>query len=676
MPAPLIDVRRTEVPVREKLPSGLDALVHRAHGSWHSRSSRSDELLAQALALHAKIAALETLTDGELRERVLKERAHLRRLPEARWAESFAEALPLVAELARRHLHLRPYPVQIMGALGLARARLVEMATGEGKTLTIGLAAALMAWRGRPLHVVTSNDYLAQRDAATLAPLYAACGLRAAAVSAELDPAARREVYAADVVYTTSKELVADFLRDRIVLGTLADPGRRTVARLIRPRGAASPMDHVVQRGLHTAIVDEADNQLIDEAVTPLIISRPQEDPALVAVCRSADRLAAGLLPGDHYEVDTRHREVKLVDGGRALIEQWCAEAGPGRFHHPAWVGVLVVQALQARHFFLRDKQYVVVDGKVIIVDESTGRLMPGRSWRLGLHQAVEAKEGVDITQPNESLARLSFQRFFRLFRHLSGITGTASEAASEFWRVYEKPLLVVPPNRPSRREAWPARYYATADAKWHAVVDEIVRLHEEGRPVLIGTRSVAASEHLGNLLSKRFLSFALLNAHRHREEAAIVHLAGERHAITVATNMAGRGTDIRLGPGVAHAGGLHVILTELHDSARIDRQLCGRSGRQGDPGSTRLFASLEDDLAERFMPAVVRRTLLRWLAVRPEEGRSLPAEGVQASVIGWWLRRAQGSAQAQSFRQRRLVIEQDQELAEALIPGQGPDQF
>ncbi|MFH1498656.1 MAG: hypothetical protein ABII82_12620 [Verrucomicrobiota bacterium] len=672
MPAPLIDVRRTELPRREKLPKGLDALVHRAHGVWHRRESEGNDLEALARRLHAEAATLEDLPESALRTRVHEQRQRLRRLSDADWESGFAEALPLVAELARRGLRLRPHPVQLMGALGLARAKLVEMATGEGKTLTIGLAAALMAWRGRPVHVVTANDYLAQRDAVTNAALFAACGVRAASVDTEMKPEERRAAYAADIVYTTSKEIVADFLRDRILLGALADPGRRSVARLIRAPAANSPLGHMVQRGLHTVIVDEADNQLIDEAVTPLIISRPQDDPDMIRVCRSADRLAGGLLPGEHYQIETRHKEVRLTSAGHAAVAAWCDEAGRGRFHQPAWIGALVVQALQARHFFLRDKQYVVVDGKVVIVDESTGRLMPGRSWRLGLHQAVEAKEGVEITQPNESLARLSFQRFFRLFRHLSGITGTAAEAAPEFWRVYERPLLVVPRNRPNRRETWPARYFATADAKWAAVVEEIVRLHDEGRPVLVGTRSVSASEQLGRLLSQRFLSFALLNAHRHREEAGIVNLAGEPHAITVATNMAGRGTDIRLGRGVAAAGGLHVILTELHESARIDRQLQGRAGRQGDPGSTRTFASLEDDLAERFLLKFVRRGLTRLFAA---DG-TLPERGFRAGLVGWWLRRAQRSAEAQSFRQRRLVMEQDQQLAEALIPGQGPDQF
>ena len=282
MPAPLLDVRRTELPITEKLPTGLDALVHRAHGRWKSRSIEAQKLYDQAQRLYADAAALEPLREDEIHARMLVQRQRLRRLSDSRWAEGFAEALPLVAELARRHLRLRPYPVQLMGALGLARAHLVEMATGEGKTLTIGLAATLMAWRGRPLHVVTANDYLAQRDAETNQALFAACGVRAASVGSEAKPEERKAAYTADIVYTTSKEIVADFLRDRIVLGELADPGRRTVAHLIRPRGAASPSDHIVQRGLHTAIVDEADNQLIDEAVTPLIISRPQEDPEMV----------------------------------------------------------------------------------------------------------------------------------------------------------------------------------------------------------------------------------------------------------------------------------------------------------------------------------------------------------------------------------------------------------
>lgn len=663
MTAPLAEVRRTELVLPEKLPSGLDAMVHRAHGAWHSRNKFSQDFQREAFALHAAAGRLASASESELKLEMRQRRDAIRRAGGA-WRQAFAAALPVVVEQAHRALGFRAFPVQLMGALGLADGRLVEMATGEGKTLTIALAAAASGWQARPVHVITANDYLAQRDATTLRAFYERCGLTVAAVTGPMEAPARREAYQAQVVYTTSKELVADFLRDRLVLGVMADPGRRMVAKLLRGGVGEEP---IVLRGLHTAIVDEADNQLIDEAVTPLIISRPQPNEALVELCREANRLAGELLPGEHYELNLRHKEAKLLAAGHQHIDAWCVQHGRSIFNRPGWVSGLVVQALQARHFFLRDKQYVITEGKIVIVDESTGRVMPGRSWQLGLHQAVEAKEGLDITQPNESLARLSFQRFFRLFRRLGGITGTAAEAAPEFWQIYELPFLKVPPNRPNIRRRWPARFFATADEKWQAVVEEICAVHAEGRPVLIGTRSVAASEHLGRLLTQRNLSFTLLNAVRHEQEAAIVLLAGEARGITVATNMAGRGTDIRLGIGVAAVGGLHVILTEPHDSGRIDRQLEGRAGRQGDPGSSRLFASLEDDLAERFMSALARRFAARLLAAGGAQGERW---------VGRLFRRAQANAEAAAFRRRRLVMVQDHELASALMPGQALDQI
>lgn len=662
MAVPLMEVRRTELVQPEKLPAGLDAWVHRGQGAWRSRQKFSADLRAQADQLHAAAAQLTSLSESELKDLMQTRRQAVRRAGGG-WRPAFAGALPVVVELAYRSLGLRAYPVQLMGALGLADGKLVEMATGEGKTLTIALAAAVSGWQARPVHVITANDYLAQRDAETLRHFYELCGLTVAAVTGPMEAPARRVAYRAEVVYTTSKELVADFLRDRLVLGPMAEPGRRMVAKLVR-RGAGE--EPIVLRGLHTAIVDEADNQLIDEAVTPLIISRPQPNETLIELCRQADLIAAGLLPGEHYELNVRHKEVKLSDAGRQLIDAWCRAHPQSLFNQPSWVSGLVVQALQARHFFLRDKQYIVVDGQVVIVDESTGRLMPGRSWRLGLHQAVEAKEGVSITQPNESLARLSFQRFFRLFRRLGGITGTAAEAAPEFWRIYNLAFIKVPPNRPNIRQRWPARYFATADEKWAAVVAEVLQVHGLGRPVLIGTRSVAASEHLGRLLSARGLSFTLLNAVRHGQEAAVVRLAGEPKAITVATNMAGRGTDIRLGSGVAANGGLHVILTEFHESGRIDRQLEGRAGRQGDPGSASIFASLEDDLAERFMSRLARGVAARLVQSGAGNFR----------LLGTLFGRAQRAAEASSYRQRRLVMVQDQELAQALIPGQSLDQI
>ena len=668
MAVPLIEVRRTELPKIEPLPKGLDSVVHRAHGSWHARDSYRARLEARARRAHDAAGRWASASDLELRAAMREARATVRRggRPVARL---FDEVLPVAAELAHRALGLRAYPVQLMGALGLGDGRMVEMATGEGKTFTIAIAASIFGWQGRTVHVITANDYLAQRDADTMRPVFAACDLTVSAVTSTMKHEARKAAYGADVVYTTSKELVADFLRDRLILGPLADPGRRTVARLVR-RGVDQLTARVVLRGLHTAIVDEADNQLIDEAVTPLIISQPQENAALIALCRLANEVAASLLPGEDYELDVRHKEARLTAEGHRKIEGWCAEKQRSRFSQPVWVASLAVQALQARHFFLKDKQYVVVDGQVVIVDESTGRLMPGRSWRLGLHQAVEAKEGLDITPPTESLARLSFQRFFRLFRQLAGVTGTGAEAAREFWHIYQLPIVRVPTHRPCQREVWPTRYFATAAAKWAAVVEEIVRLHEAGRPVLVGTRSVSASEHLGRLLDARGLAYSLLNAVRHEHEAAIVLGAGELRAITVATNMAGRGTDIRLDPKVRELGGLHVILTELHESGRVDRQLQGRAARQGDPGSTRSFASLEDDLAERFMPRFLRRSMGAFT-----EG-VVSKRPLGSFLASWLFQRTQAAAEKSSFRQRKMVLEQDQELARALIPGQSVDQI
>lgn len=664
MAVPLKEVRCTELVVPEKLPAGLDALVHRAHGAWRGRDDYSRRLRVQADELHSRAGTIAGFGDAELTAEIRRQREAIRRAGPRGWRETFAAALPCIVEVAHRATGLRAYPVQIMGALGLSDGRMVEMATGEGKTLTIALAAAASGWQARPVHVITANDYLAKRDAETLRQFYRDCGLSVASVVGQMEAPARRAAYQADIVYTTSKELTADFLRDRLLLGVMADPGRRMVSKLLR--GPLSD-DGIVLRGLHTAIVDEADNQLIDEAVTPLIISRPQPNESLTRLCREADRLASELLPGEHYELEVRYKEAKLLPAGLSAVEEWCAHRNETFFRQPTWIAGLVVQALQARHFFLRDKQYVIVDGQVIIVDESTGRMMPGRSWRLGLHQAVEAKEGVEITQPNESLARLSFQRFFRLFRRLSGISGTAREAATEFWRIYELPFCKIPPNRPNIRQRWPVEIFASAEEKWTAVVEEIARVHAAGRPVLIGTRSVAASEHLGRLLERRGFSFTLLNAVRHEMEASIVLQAGEARAITVATNMAGRGTDIRLGTGVAAAGGLHVILTEFHESGRIDRQLEGRAGRQGDPGSARTFASLEDDLAERFMSRTARSAAVRLLKLGTPAARRI------ALTL---LLRAQKSAEASAFRQRWLVMDQDRKLAEALIPGQSLDQL
>ncbi len=633
----------------EPLPEGLDLAVDSLVGRWRRRPRSARPLEAIADAAVAMATSMECLSDHELQGKLLEFREHFPRGDKS--AESvLIPALAALREAALRTVHLHPFPVQILGAIALHRGWLAEMATGEGKTLTAGLAAVLAGWARRPVHVVTANDYLVQRDAEWLQPLYTFAGIRVGVVTGGMSPDERRRGYAADVTYVTARELLADFLRDRLALGPLSDLNRRRLRMFAQPAVTSRQLSNLVLRGLHTAIIDEADSLLIDEAVTPLIISRLVPNPQLHAATLQARKLGDLLRPDIHYRVNPRYREIELTGDGEGAIAEACRDL-------PAlWQGrdrrvELVRQALSARELFLSGRQYILQEGRVVIVDEATGRPQPMRSWQQGLHQAVEAKENVPLTNPSETAARMSFQRFFRLFHRLSGMTGTAIEAAPEFWRIYRLPVLRVPSNRPCVRRRLPDRYFATEAAKWQAVVEAIVAVHTTARPVLIGTRTVAASENLAKLLEDRGLEFRLLNAVHNADEAAVIALAGEQRRITIATNMAGRGTDIRLGAGVAELGGLHVIATERHESARVDRQLIGRAARQGDPGSAQLFASAEDDLVRRFAP---RR-------LHPLVG------GAPSSLAGAVVAQAQARAGRIAFRQRQQVLRSDTWLDESL---------
>lgn len=648
---------RSEIRKVEKVPTGLDALWDDIRGLWKSRSVHSRKLWDVAGEVESQMLFLQKQTEGQLREGLKKARVEVKRAG-AGWKKELPKVLPLLADLARRKVGLTPYRTQLMGALALAEGSLVEMATGEGKTLTISLAAAAAAWTGKPCHVITANDYLAKRDAAGLKSFFDACGLTARAVQAEMEPGERKQTYRADIVYCTGKELVADFLRDQLALGPHFQTGRRAVARLggrvVGDRGT-------VLRGLYTAIVDEVDNQLIDEAVTPLIISRQQENEALKLFCQAADRCAASLLPGEHYDIDYQYKEVNLRPEGDEAIREYCSHQ-TGFLSAVDWVTDLVKHSLQARHFFLRDQQYVMIDGKVVIVDEFTGRLMPGRNWRLGLHQAVEAKENADLSPPTETLAQLSFQKFYRFFHHLAGITGTAKEGQREFWRVYRLPLRIIPRHRPNQRKDLKSRILLSKEDKWRIVLKEIKEVHLSGRPLLIGTRSVAASEHLASLLENENIDFLVLNAVRHEEEAAIVVRAGNEGMVTIATNMAGRGTDIRLSKVARESGGLHVILTEGHESRRVDRQLMGRAGRQGDPGSTRLFSSWEDELWERN----------QGLLLRLFQRSFISGFLLQLNFSEILFKRVQRRAEKKALKQRYQLIKRDFEIAQQVIGGKG----
>jgi preprotein translocase subunit SecA len=638
MMTPSQEYRTIQYRVPERPLKGLDAAVNGCIGTYQRRPGVLTELKREAEAVDRLAHEYRQLGDFDLQQRLLEFRRIYRRagkIPET----ALTCALAAIREAADRSLGLRPFVVQIMGALALHKGYLAEMATGEGKTLTAGLAAVLAGWRKRPCHVVTVNDYLVQRDAEWLRPLYTFCGVTAGFVTAEMTPDERGKGYSADVTYTTSKELLADFLRDQLRLGTLKDPTRRLIRELLSPFSAARGL---VLRGLDTAIIDEADSLLIDEAVTPLIISSPRRNESLLEATETAKRIANNLHLETDYTLNTRYREIEFTAAGRVKLQEACS-ALPGFWRGNDRRLELLKQALVAREFFVRDKQYILENAKVVIVDEFTGRPMPQRTWREGLHQAIEAKEGLTISDPSETIARMSFQKFFRHFHHLSGMTGTAREAARELWQTYGLTT---------------DRVFRDAGDKWAAVVSEIKRIHQSGRPILVGTRSVFASENLARLLTNEGLEFRVLNAVRLKEEASIVAMAGEHGRITIATNMAGRGTDIKLGAGVAALGGLHVIMTERHESRRVDRQLFGRAARQGDPGSAQAFVSAEDDLLSRHLPRPLPALLDGIFKMR------LPGGNIITDTA---FRLAQRKAQRLAYKQRRTVLRTDSWLDEAL---------
>lgn len=657
MIAPAQDYQRTRYRLPSKPLQGADAALNRLIGHYQRRPQIAERLRQDAEAINALAPEFLELSDGMLHQRLMELREKFHRGGSSVEGH-LRPALAAIREASSRKLGMRPFLVQIMGALALYRGYLAEMATGEGKTLTAGLAAVLAGWTKRPCHIVTVNDYLVERDADRLGPLYIFCGIRVGCVTGAMDQPARIKGYGCDVTYTTSKELLADFLRDRIRLGALQNPTRRLIRHLLSPLSAAqAAKEGLVMRGLHTAIVDEADSVLIDEAVTPLIISAPHENEQLKEAGRTANAIIANLRPGEDYEAKLRYKEIELTESGKQKLQDHAATL-PGLWRGTDRRMELVVQALVAREFFLRDKQYILADGKVVIVDEFTGRPMPQRTWREGMHQAIEAKEALEISDPSETIARLSFQRFFRCFHNLSGMTGTAHEASAEFWQIYGLPVVPIPTNRPCIRQSLPDRIFGNEEAKWAAIVEEIEQIHAKGRPILVGTRSVFASELLAGLLARKHLQFNVLNASRLSEEASIISMAGEHARITIATNMAGRGTDILLGAGVAALGGLHVIATERHESGRVDRQLFGRSARQGDPGSSQAFVSLQDELIARYLPSAVQK------AVRQSFKRGAPASR-QLAISGFWL--AQRKAQRLAAKQRQSVLRNDLWLDEAL---------
>jgi preprotein translocase subunit SecA len=659
------------------LSEGISDGLVRIFGNSNERQVR--RMRPRVERINALEPQMQALSDAELKAKTAEFRA---RLAQGETLDDLLEeAFAVCREGGRRYLKMRHYDVQLMGGMVLHGGNIAEMVTGEGKTLVATLAAYLNALEGKGVHVVTVNDYLARRDAEWMSPLYQGLGLSVGAIQADMDSFERKPIYNADITYGTNNEFGFDYLRDNM------KPTR----------------EQQVQRRLNYAIIDEVDSILIDEARTPLIISGPAFDD--IEKYRKADDVARRLKKGVHFEVKEKERTAHMTDEGVREAEKL---AGLESFYTPGnmeWPH-LIDNALKAHHLYKRDRDYVVMNGEIVIVDEFTGRLMTGRQWSDGLHQAVEAKERVRIKEENQTLATITLQNYFKLYKKLAGMTGTAMTEANEFWKVYKLDVVAIPTNRPLTRISEPDVIFRTEHEKYQAILDEIKQVHESGRPVLVGTTSIERSEYISDMLGKYGIPHQVLNAKFHEYEAEIVAQAGRKGMVTIATNMAGRGTDIILGGNpefmawadlkalkdadgrplyptrlevppevwreavakyepemkvegreVAALGGLHIIGTERHESRRIDNQLRGRAGRQGDPGSSRFFLSLEDDLMRKFAGEWVSAVLTR---LGMEEGEAIESKMVTRRIEG-----AQKKVEERNFDARKNLLEYDEVMDE-----------
>jgi len=598
-------------------------VVKKLFGDFNERElKRMNKIVEKINGLEPE---MEKLSDGELRAKTDEFKSRLAN------GETLDDLLPeafaVVREASKRTVNMRHFDVQLIGGIVLHEGRIAEMKTGEGKTLVATLPIYLNALTGQGVHLVTVNDYLAKVGAQLMGPIYEFLGMSVGVNVPGMSHKEKQEAYAKDITYGTNNEFGFDYLRDNMVLYK----------------------EQMVQRPLHYAIVDEVDSILIDEARTPLIISG--QAVKSTELYYAADRFVRNLKEGEDYTVDEKMRSVMLTEEGVTKAERYFSI--DNLFDHAnVLINHHITQALKAHVIMKRDVDYVVQDGEVVIVDEFTGRLMTGRRYSDGLHQAIEAKEKLKVQNESMTLATITFQNYFRMYRKLAGMTGTAKTEEEEFKKIYGLDVIVVPTNKPMIRVDLPDVVYKTEAAKYKAVVEEIVARHAKKQPVLVGTTSIENSERLSAMLKKRGIPHKVLNAKYHAEEAAIVAQAGQPGAVTIATNMAGRGTDILLGPGVAELGGLHIIGTERHESRRIDNQLRGRAGRQGDPGSSQFFLSLEDELMRRFGAENIMGMMER-LGFTEDQP-------IESKLITRAIESAQKRVEGHNFDIRKVVLQYD----------------
>jgi preprotein translocase subunit SecA len=629
--------------VWERLALAAEAALLARATSWRARR------LTPIVALVAREGeALCGLDDESLARTARAVGVALR--SERKWpAPLVARSFAVIREASARLLGQRHYDVQLIAGYALLRGMIAELGTGEGKTLAATLAAGTAALAGVPVHLITVNSYLTARDAAALEPLYRFLGLTVGVITEDVSPSQRAAAYRCDITYCTNKDVAFDYMRDRLRLGRRMGNLRRKAALLSGTRDR----DDSLLRGLPFAIVDEADSVLIDEARTPLILSGSGGTERDAALFDRALELARALRLGTHYTVIANERRVALLERGRVHLED--AESLGSPWDEIAEREQLIVQALTALHMLRRDEHYLIREGKAEIIDEYSGRILPDRTWSDGLQEMIERKEGLELSPRHATTARMTYQRFFRRYQRLAGMTGTAQEVVEELWRVYRLPVASIPPNRPSRRAIRPISGHADGEAKWRAIIAEVAAIHGRGAPVLIGARTVADSARASALLTEAGLTHVVLNAAQNASEAQIVARAGDCGAITVATNMAGRGTDIRPDPEALALGGLHVFVSELHEAARIDRQLAGRCARQGDPGEVRIHLSLDDTINERHCPWPLRALMPLVIGRTGSQG---------AAAIS---RLAQRRAERLHARMRRDLLKSDQWIGDAI---------
>jgi preprotein translocase subunit SecA len=603
--------------------------------------------------INRQAQGLDRISDDEFRRCVTEVRKNL-------YAEGFrddlvARSFALTREAATRCVDMRHFDVQLLGGSVMLQGMIAEMETGEGKTLTATLPAATAAFAGIPVHIVTVNDFLVTRDAEWMGPVYTMLGLSVGTITEGMSVDERRAAYDCDITYCTNKQLVFDYLKDKLLLSQESRPLHLRIEGLYAARPRTSQL---MMRGLCFAIVDEADSVLIDEARTPLIISNSTNMADQETTYRNAIRIGRQLISPRDYSIRSQRRQIELTELGKAHLARLSQSLG-GVWANKKTREELANQALSALHLYKQNKQYLVQDERIQIIDEYTGRVMSDRSWERGLHQMIETKEECPISGRQETLARISYQRFFRRYLRVGGMTGTAREVARELWSVYRLNVVTVPTNRPTRRTGFRDDIYPTADLKWRAIVRRVSELNQEcNNPILIGTRSVAASEHLSELLDRARIPHCVLNARQDQEEATVIAEAGELGRVTVATNMAGRGTDIRLGPMVADLGGLFVLATERHEARRIDRQLFGRCARQGDAGIYQAIISTEDELIEEFYGASLKPLVMGWA----KRGKPLP-RWLGAIILSG----AQTAAEFRHSRTRQKLLKIDDNIGDML---------